>query len=263
MKPGISDLIEISRFYGSKKEYVIAGGGNTSYKDESTIWIKASGQSLASLTEDGLVALKREKLHVISSRTYSDDPSEREQQVKADMLASLPESEKGKRPSVETSLHEIIDYKYVVHLHPTIINGLLCSRNAKASIQKILGDGILFVPYTDPGYTLFKKLEAEITRYREKFSKDPQVILLENHGSFVAADSTAEIRSIYDDLISKISGAVAPLPEINDLPYEPVMNKVLPVLRMALSEETPLVIRHRHNSLIARFYQSQQEFHKI
>ena len=34
MKPEIKELIEISRFYGTDKEYVIAGGGNTSYKDE-------------------------------------------------------------------------------------------------------------------------------------------------------------------------------------------------------------------------------------
>jgi rhamnose utilization protein RhaD (predicted bifunctional aldolase and dehydrogenase) len=30
MRPEINELIGISRFYGSKKEYVIAGGGNTS-----------------------------------------------------------------------------------------------------------------------------------------------------------------------------------------------------------------------------------------
>ena len=46
---------------------MIAGGGNTSFKDDETIWIKASGQSLADLNEDGLVALSREKLHAISS----------------------------------------------------------------------------------------------------------------------------------------------------------------------------------------------------
>lgn len=30
----IHDLIEISQFYGSDKRFVIAGGGNTSYKNE-------------------------------------------------------------------------------------------------------------------------------------------------------------------------------------------------------------------------------------
>ncbi len=46
MKPEIRELIEISRFYGSNKDYVIAGGGNTSFKDDKSIWIKASGQPL-------------------------------------------------------------------------------------------------------------------------------------------------------------------------------------------------------------------------
>lgn len=263
MRPGIDKLIEISRFYGSNKEYVIAGGGNTSFKDAETIWIKSSGQSLATLTEDGLVALNREKLHVISTRIYSDDPSEREEQVKTDMMKSVSESEKHKRPSVETSLHEIIQYKYVVHLHPTLINGLLCSRNAKSGTQKIFGDSVLFVPYTDPGYTLFKKLEAEIISYRVKFSRDPKIILLENHGSFVAADTTDEIKVLYDEIIKKISDTVPPIPEITTLPYNQKLDKVLPALRMLLTVDKPLVIRSRHNSLIANFYKSQQEYHKI
>jgi rhamnose utilization protein RhaD (predicted bifunctional aldolase and dehydrogenase) len=87
MKPEINKLIEISKFYGANNEYVIAGGGNTSFKDEKTIWIKASGQSLAELTEEGLVALSREKLHVISTGVYSDDPSTRDEQVKKDMYS--------------------------------------------------------------------------------------------------------------------------------------------------------------------------------
>jgi rhamnose utilization protein RhaD (predicted bifunctional aldolase and dehydrogenase) len=194
MKPEIKELIEISKFYGASKEFVIAGGGNTSYKDEQTIWIKASGQSLAELTEDGLVALSREKLHVISSNIYSDDPTAREEQVKNDMFLSILDPGKNKRPSVETSLHEIIQYKFIVHLHPTLINGILCSRNAKSLILKIFGESALFVPYTDPGYILFKKLETDIILFRGKFSHDPQIIFLENHGSFVGANTTEEIK---------------------------------------------------------------------
>ncbi len=162
MKPEIAQLIEISRFYGNNKDYVIAGGGNTSYKDDQTIWIKASGQPLAVLNETGLVALSREKLHTISGKKYSDDPVLREEEVKNDLFNSIIDSGQNKRPSVETSLHELIKYKFVVHLHPTLINGILCSRNAKNLIIKLFGEKALFVPYTDPGYTLFKMLESEI-----------------------------------------------------------------------------------------------------
>jgi len=263
MKPEINELIEISKYYGSNKEYVIAGGGNTSFKDKETIWIKASGQSLAELNEEGLVALSREKLHVISSNIYSDDPSAREEQVKADMFHSILDPEKNKRPSVETSLHEIIQYKFIVHLHPTLINGLLCSRNGKSLTHKLFGESVLFVPYTDPGYILFKKLESEIILYRKKFSHDPQIIFLENHGSFVGADTTEEIRKIYSDIITKIIEKIPSISEITPLPYNPLLHKVLPGLRILLSDGQPGVIRFRNNSLIAKFYQNQQEFHKI
>lgn len=263
MKPEIKELIEISKYYGGNKDYVIAGGGNTSFKDSGTIWIKASGQALADMTEDGLVAMNREKLHVISSNTYSDDPSEREEQVKADMFLSILEPGKNRRPSVETSLHEIISYKFVVHLHPTLINGLLCSRNSKNLIQKLFGDTVLFVPYTDPGYILFKKLESEISSYRHRFSHDPGIIFLENHGVFVGADSTEEIKKIYSEIINKIGEQISPLTDITPLPYNPLLNKVLPALRLLLSGGKSGVVRFRNNSLIARFDQNQNEFHKI
>src|SRR5450759_4240985 len=165
MRPEIEELIGISRFYGRNKDIVIAGGGNRSDKDEQTIWIKASGYSLAELTEDELVALDRERLHDISGKQYSNDPVIREDQVKTDMLRSITERDKNKRPSVETSLHEIIRYKFVVHLHPTLINGMLCSRYAKKLTIELFGDKVLFVPYIDPGYTLFKKLDEDIEQY--------------------------------------------------------------------------------------------------
>jgi NAD(P)-dependent dehydrogenase (short-subunit alcohol dehydrogenase family)/rhamnose utilization protein RhaD (predicted bifunctional aldolase and dehydrogenase) len=263
MKPEIKELIEISRYYGMNKDYVIAGGGNTSFKDEDTIWIKASGQSLADMTEDGLVALSRKKLQVISSNTYPEDPSLREEQVKNDMFLGIIDPGKERRPSVETSLHEVIGYKFVVHLHPTIANGLLCSRGAKSLTQKLFGESVLFVPYTDPGYILFKKLESEIIMFRHKFNHDPHIIFQENHGVFAGADTTEEIKSIYSDTIKRIEEQVSLISEIMPLPYNPLLNKVLPALRILLSGEKPGVIRFRNNTLISKFYQNQNEFHKI
>jgi NAD(P)-dependent dehydrogenase (short-subunit alcohol dehydrogenase family)/rhamnose utilization protein RhaD (predicted bifunctional aldolase and dehydrogenase) len=263
MKPEISELLTISDYYGRNKEYVIAGGGNTSYKDSETIWIKASGTPLEAITEDGLVALSREKLAVISAGTYSENSVEREEEVKIDMFRAILDPGKGKRPSVETSLHNLISYRYVVHLHPTLINGLLCSRNAKNLTMQLFGEEVLFVPYTDPGYILFKKLEAEVVKYREKFGYDPKIIFLENHGSFVSADTTAEIRNIYDEIIKKIGGIIDPAIETGNLPYNSDLNKVLPAIRMLLSSDKPKVIRYRHNSLIAGYYKNQQEFQKI
>jgi NAD(P)-dependent dehydrogenase (short-subunit alcohol dehydrogenase family)/rhamnose utilization protein RhaD (predicted bifunctional aldolase and dehydrogenase) len=263
MKPEIRDLIEISRYYGNLKEYVIAGGGNTSFKDNDTIWIKASGEPLSGLSEEGLVPLDRHRLDLISRSKYSDDPVAREEEVKNDLFRCIRDSKLSGRPSVETSLHNLIRYKFVIHLHPTLVNGLLCGRNSATLTGRLFGKKVLYIPYTDPGYTLFKSLESEIMLYRKKFQNDPQIIFLENHGSFVAADSIREIRHIYENLISTIAGHIRPLPAPEQLSYDPLLNDVLPVIRMLMSTKEPPIIRHRNNSLIASYYESRQEFHKI
>ena len=122
----IKDLIEISHFYGRNKDFVIAGGGNTSFKDANTIWVKASGTTLADITENGFAMLDRVKLGAIATKKYSDNSDQREAEIKADLFRSSLQPEMNLRPSVETSLHDLIRFNYVVHTHPTLVNALLC-----------------------------------------------------------------------------------------------------------------------------------------
>jgi rhamnose utilization protein RhaD (predicted bifunctional aldolase and dehydrogenase) len=204
MDKNLTQLIEVSRLYGKDKSYVIAGGGNTSVKDKNHIWVKASGVSLETIDENGFVCLSRSKLKIVSSKIYSQDATRREAEVKADLAGAIVSSGNN-RPSVETSMHDIIDYQFVVHTHPTLVNALMCSNNAESICAELFGDQSLFIPYTDPGYILYKKVETEIARFSLKFGKAPQIIFLENHGVFVAADSIAEINQIYGSIFEKIN----------------------------------------------------------
>lgn len=203
MEQGLKNLIEVSRLFGADPSFVIAGGGNTSYKNEEKIWIKASGISLATIDESGFVSLSREKLSLVSKKQYSEDPLQRENEVKADLHEAIV-APKTLRPSVETSLHDLIDYKYVVHTHPTKVNGVMCSMQAEQSCKTMFGEEVLFVPYTDPGYILFKKVAGGIKEFSERYGYDPKLIFLENHGVFVGADTTEEIEKIYSELMKTI-----------------------------------------------------------
>lgn len=204
MNKDLLDLVRISRLFGSDPSFVIAGGGNTSFKNEEKIWIKASGISLATIDEDGFVSLSREKLRDISTKHYSADPLLRENEVKADLHEAIV-SPKTLRPSVETSLHDLISYRYVVHTHPTKVNALMCSQTAAESCKEMFGEKILFVPYTDPGYILFTVVARGIKQFSDKNGFQPKIIFLENHGVFVGADTTEEIEAIYADLMATIS----------------------------------------------------------
>lgn len=250
----IRDLIYISRLYGQDNRFVIAGGGNTSYKNNDKIWVKASGAALATITEEGFAVLDRKILDGMSEKKYSADPVEREEQVKNDLAEAT--ITKGRRPSVETSMHNVIDYPFVVHLHPTAVNGLMCAQDAEARLTQLFGEKALYVEYTDPGYVLFKKVYDKIKEYRVAFNEEPKVIWLQNHGIFVAAPTIAEIQAIYADILLTLEQAVTtPLPS-GDRDTCRCSEDILPALRMMLSINGLKTLRVRKNELIKYFYDS-------
>ena len=255
----IDDLIKISKLYGSDNRFVIAGGGNTSYKSIDRLWVKASGASLATITEEGFAILDRSKLNLITEKVFSSNVDEREEQVKRDLEeATLT---KGKRPSVETSMHNAINYAFVVHLHPTLVNGLMCSQNAENELIKLFGDKHVFVAYTDPGYILFKKVNDKIEEHRKRFDEEPKVIWLQNHGVFVAADTIEEIELIYNDIIEKLEGEILEPLDVKSLEVNNSVVEILPALRILLSDKELKTLRVRNNGLI-KYYSEQPENQK-
>lgn len=227
----IEDLIAISRKFGQDSRFVIAGGGNTSYKDENRLWVKASGHALATITEDGFAVLDRTLLNEMGEKAYNEDTAIREEQVKNDLAVACVT--KDRRPSVETSLHNCMGFAFVVHLHPTLVNGLMCSANAEAACGEIFPEA-LYIEYTDPGYTLFKKVYGRINAYKAANGKEPQVIFLQNHGIFVGGDTTAEIEGIYSEILGKLEAKVAALPE-GGSEVSPTVTDVIPAIRQMLS----------------------------
>ncbi len=253
MRKEIQDLIRVSHYYGKGTDWVIAGGGNTSCKNRTLIYVKASGTTLGRIKEDEFAILDRKKVRRIIDEEYSRDPVKMEEEVKRDLLDSRIDPQ-GPRPSVETSLHEMIEYKYVVHTHPYIINSLLCSRQSESGSRKIFSDRFLYIPYTTPGYILAKKVHGEIKKYQQRFNMDPHVIFLQNHGIFVSADSIAEIKSLYRTIEKKIISQYKNRIRIKPLNTHKVkLSDFMPAMRMLLSKDGMKILRFRNNNLIDSF----------
>ncbi len=258
MKQKITELIEISRFYGGNKEFVIAGGGNTSFKNESTLWVKASGTSLNNITEKGFVSLNRHYLNKISSKKYSKNVKKREEEVKNDLSASKTDPHSELRPSVEAMLHHIIPHSFVVHTHSTIGNALLCSNDVEKVIPELFGNKILYIPYTDPGYLLYKKTEEELKKHFNKTGSYPKIILLQNHGVFVSGENINEIKQIYDFLTSTINNKITRKIEITENSLSKAFIKWIPKLTEKFQEYPFFTVRN--TKLYDYFLENDQTF---
>ena len=261
MEKELEQLIAISQTYGKDARFVIAGGGNTSYKNAERLWVKASGHALATIGEEGFAVLDRALLNPMGEKAYSTDTALREEQVKNDLQAAC--ITRDRRPSVETSLHNCMGTAYVVHLHPTAVNALMCSVNAAQCCKELFPEA-LYVEYTDPGYTLFKKVYDRIQAYKTQYGKEPQIIFLQNHGVFVGADSTAEIAQIYDNLLTRIESQTTGLPT-GEAAVCGCAQEVIPAIRQMLSRKGRglKTLQVSNDALITYFTENEQRFAQV
>ncbi|MBQ4329224.1 MAG: SDR family NAD(P)-dependent oxidoreductase [Lentisphaeria bacterium] len=199
-------ITQLSNRYGADPAYVLAGGGNTSYKDDKYLYVKPSGVSLAAIKENDFVKMDREIVRSCFALPEFADKDEREAKVKSLMAYAIVGD--GRRPSVEAPMHEILPFTFVVHTHPALVNGMTCGNDGKAVAEKLFPEA-LWVDYCDPGFILAKVVFDRCEEYKKSFGKAPQVIFLQNHGIFVGADSAEEITAIYDSIMAKLSAFCA------------------------------------------------------
>jgi len=210
-------LIELSRKYGSDPDFVLAGGGNTSFKEGNTMAVKASGNALSTISEDGFVLMDTEKLRALTKAEYPGGDKEREACALRDMMAARLPGEGEKRPSVECILHALFGKRYVLHVHPAVVNGLTCGQDGEAVARDLFEDSkesFLWIPLTKPGFTLSKKCAEMFEAHNKEHGEYPSILLIQNHGIFVAADSPEETDSLMMDAVSRISKRIVRQPDL-------------------------------------------------
>lgn len=199
----LDELTALSNYYGSDENLVLAGGGNTSLKDGDFMYIKGSGTALSTITNDGFVKMNRKKLAEVFEKTYPDDDKTREAMSLKDLFLARTEGEE-KRPSVETLLHSLFPFKYVLHLHPSLVNGLTCSVGGRKASEEIFGDSVLWIEPCKPGYTLAKICCDALATFKKEHNKPCDMMLLANHGVFVAAETREELDKKLSFILEKI-----------------------------------------------------------
>lgn len=210
MTDWMQQLIAISRHYGSDSAFVLAGGGNTSFKRDDRIWVKASGHALATIDERGFVELDRIKLDAMMNATWPTDAAERESKFMAAVMAARARPELNQRPSVEALLHHLLPGTFVVHTHPGIVNAITCCTIGRKLISEWFGGRVLWQPYVDPGLMLALGLRESLGRAAD--GSTIQAIFLQNHGLIVAGESAGRLEATHRELVDRVSGALHRLP---------------------------------------------------
>jgi len=201
----LAQLIAMSNSLGDPAlDYVILGEGNTSARaDADTFWVKASATELRTIDHAGFVRVRFDRvLALLKADNLSDDD------VKVGLEAARVDPIATARPSVETVLHalalDLENVNFVGHTHPTAVNALLCSQKGEELASGRLfpdhivycGSTSVYVPYTDPGLPLARKVRDLIGQYIDEYHEVPKVILMQNHGLIALGKTAQEVENI-------------------------------------------------------------------
>jgi len=255
----LSQLIQMSRNYGSNPDYVLAGGGNTSLKEGNILFVKASGTTLATIDETGFVVMNRDLLQQMWAKTYSQDSAIREAEVLQDLLASRLAGQLG-RPSVETALHDLMEYRFVLHLHPALVNGVTCSQKDQSWVRKNFNDDVIWLDATKPGYLLAAVCRTLFETYKTKFGKPAQILLIENHGVFFGANTLEEMDDLVDGLMDRIRRDTVIIP---DFTFVPSLENIDDIKKIILSISPDSTIVHESNQAIRALSDGSSEAMQI
>jgi rhamnose utilization protein RhaD (predicted bifunctional aldolase and dehydrogenase) len=135
---------------------------------------------------------------------------------------------------VETLLHDILPFAYVVHTHPAIVNGLTCSVRGEDAMREMFGDEAVWIPSLNPGYILSKTIK-DVLEGRKKIGKKTQIIFLKNHGLFVGADDAADIKVQHTHILETISAKIRRKPDLSEVPAPAVSREISRALGSAIA----------------------------
>ena len=199
----VESLVGLARTLGDPLAgmAILAEGNVSGRADEATFWVKASGTSLSTLDEGGLVRVAFAPLLEALSLSLDDTG------VRAVLSGSRVDAGVTATPSVETFMHAYLlglpEVGYVGHTHPTPLLSLLALEDAPSyARQRMFPDEVVccgpespFVPYTDPGLPLARAIQVAVEEYIAQWGAVPKTIWLGNHGLIALGRSVAEVES--------------------------------------------------------------------
>jgi len=175
----LKNLIKLSLYFSRNLDWTQGAGGNSSAKDKDFMLVKASGYWLSEANEKNIFV----KMSIPEIIRKIDSLQED--------IGSAVVSETDLKPSIEAMMHAFIPYKYVVHVHSINVLASVVTYNSEKYIAKFLDEiDYLYVRYARPGLPLAVEI-------KKNYIRNFQVIILENHGLIVAANSADEVIEIF------------------------------------------------------------------
>jgi rhamnose utilization protein RhaD (predicted bifunctional aldolase and dehydrogenase)/NAD(P)-dependent dehydrogenase (short-subunit alcohol dehydrogenase family) len=196
----LDSLVHLSHLLGQQTRLVQPGGGNTSIKIGDALLVKGSGTDLRTIGREGFTRLSLARLAPLGEAESMSD-AEMMRFMAGCMLAEGP------APSVETPLHSLLPHRVIAHTHDVATMSLtnVADGMAERLVNELFEGGIVYVPYSRPGFPLARSVSAMVDR----IPPDAIGMTLAHHGLVVWGDDAEQAHARLVDVVAKIEAYIA------------------------------------------------------
>lgn len=257
----LEELVYLSNLVGGDSALTQPGGGNSSVKrieedvfgrTVDVLRVKGSGTDMASIGPSGFAGLRLPDLGALRSRERMSD----EDMMTFLRAAMLDTREPG--PSVETPLHAMLPFRFIVHTHDFTSQALTDTPEPEALVREALDGEAAYIDYVRPGFPLARAVAR--LGVSDNALADARGLVLGRHG-LVAWGDTA--KQCYDNLHLLVTRAEkfvearrakagvgrsvfadleAPVPPVER--RRAIARAILPIIRARLARESPVILHH-------------------
>lgn len=190
----LDQLVYLSNLVGRERRLLQPGGGNTSIKVGTDLFVKGSGTDLRTITRKGFTRLSLPALAPLRSAVSMDDADMMRFMAGCMVQADAP------TPSVETPLHSLLPHRVIVHTHdvPTMSLTDVSDDVAARLVAELFAGDVVYVPYVRPGFPLAQA----VGRMVDQIAQQAIGLALAHHGLVVWADSP---RACYERLLRAVN----------------------------------------------------------
>ena len=201
--PQMQDLITLAASLGRDRLVVQGPGGNISLKQDSVMWVKASGTWMME-ADSRSILIPVDFTAVLDGLAAGDPACETcSSFVRNDLTRSAL------RPSIETTLHAVMPQKVVVHVHCVETISIACLSNAAERLARSLqGLNWTFVPYIRPGASLGRAMV-------EDMRSGTNIVVLGKHGLVVAGDTVDEAAQLRAEVSRRLARVARAAPRVD------------------------------------------------
>ena len=189
----LDQLVYLSNLMGRDTRLVQPGGGNTSIKIGSDLFVKGSGTDLRTIKRNGFTRLSLPGLAALRTAESMDDAEMMRFMAGCMLQPDAP------TPSVETPLHSLLPHRVIAHTHDVATMSLtnITDSVAEQLVRDLFGGQIVYVPYVRPGFPLAHAVSRIVDRIPDRAIG----MTLAHHGLVVWAENA---RDCYTRLLGAI-----------------------------------------------------------